>query len=583
MFQAINMTRFKIQAKKVFFICLFFSSINLISQTFDDSFLNSLPEEVRNDLLEQRSVENLLEETQYRRPSTFIEKPPADSNRFGMTIFSMMQSTLMPLNEPNFDSDYVLDFGDRLEIQLIGSKSITVQPVIKRDGSINMPDLGKIFLSGMSLEDATKLLQEKVRASFVGVEAFVSLINVRDIQVIVAGNVFNPGPYTLNGNSNIFHALSVSGGPSELGSFREIDLIRNDSVVESIDLYKTFIYGKSSFGQRLRAGDIIFVKPSKTLINISGGVKRPAAYELKENENLNEIIYFANGFTNDANRSDLRLERIDDGSVRVQKIEDITQNGLIDIKDGDSLIVGRFPFRKVTIQGSVKNPGTYLMEEGEGIFNLVSKAGGYTQSAYPFGAILQNDVARNLSIESNRKLSQYFLRMLADNPSSYEAEAIQFILNSLNDIDVTGRLVAEFDLDKLSSGVADVVLQENDLVMVPEIPSHVFIFGEVSNPGSSFYFEGEDHDFYIAETGGFTDFADKKGIFIYSPNGVTNQAKKNIFMNNKNDIEIYPGSIIYVPKKVPNRNFFNSASAQAYAAILGNLGLSLASVSVLKD
>ena len=139
---------FKTQFIKILVISLFLSSLDSFSQTFDESFLDSLPAEVRSDLLEQRSNENLMQETQYRRPSTFIEKPPEDSNRFGMSIFSMMQSTLMPLNEPNFDSDYVLDFGDKLEIQLIGSKSLTVQPVIKRDGSINMPDLGKIFLSG---------------------------------------------------------------------------------------------------------------------------------------------------------------------------------------------------------------------------------------------------------------------------------------------------------------------------------------------------------------------------------------------------------------------------------------------------
>ena len=84
------------------------------------------------------------------------------------------------------------------------------------------------------MEEASEIIKSKVNTAFIGVNAYISLVNVRDIQIIVAGNVFNPGPYTLNGNSNLFHALSMSGGPSEIGSFRSIDLIRNGQVIESM-------------------------------------------------------------------------------------------------------------------------------------------------------------------------------------------------------------------------------------------------------------------------------------------------------------------------------------------------------------
>ena len=126
---------------------------------------------------------------------------------------------------------------------------------------------------------------------------------MRDIQIIVAGNVFNPGPYTLNGNSNLFHALSMSGGPSEIGSFRAIDLIRNGKIIESLDLYETFIYGTSSFGSRLRSGDVVFVRSVSNLVRISGGVRRSGTYELKFNENLDIAVKFANGITNKADLS----------------------------------------------------------------------------------------------------------------------------------------------------------------------------------------------------------------------------------------------------------------------------------------
>ena len=236
----------------------------------------------------------------------------------------------------------------------------------------------------------------------------------------------------------------------------------------------------------------------------------------------------------------------------------------------------------VTIQGSIKNPGTYMLEEGDGILALVNKAGGYTDSAYPFGGVLRNEFAKEINIESNEILSKYFLNLLSQNPSSIESEAIQYILNSLDAVEVSGRLVAEFDIDKLSNGSNDIVLQENDFLIIPEFPNHVFVFGEVSNPGSVIFEDDQDYRYFISETGGFTDFSDKKAIFILSPNGISHQIKKNIFMNNRKNIEIFPGSIIFVPKQTPT-GFFRSETAQAYSSILGNIGVSLASISVLKD
>ena len=197
-------------SKKIFLPIFFITSLYASSQDFDPEFLESLPQSVKEDLLNQVEMDNALEQQQYRRPSTFIERPEIDSGRFGLNVFNMMQTSLMPVNEPNFDSGYILDFGDQIQIQLIGQKSYIKTLSINRDGSISIPDVGKVFLSGLSLDDASKLIKKKVEISYIGVEALVTLVNVRDIQIIVSGNVFNPGPYTLNGNSNVFHALSVS-------------------------------------------------------------------------------------------------------------------------------------------------------------------------------------------------------------------------------------------------------------------------------------------------------------------------------------------------------------------------------------
>ena len=305
----------------LFRICIIFLvSSNLVNAQqippgLDSSFLQSLPENVQQDLLNRINNQSDLEQTQYRRPSTFIEKPDPTSDRFGAQVFSMMQSTLMPINEPNFDGSYILDFGDELELQLIGQESSTSKLPIGRDGSINIEDIGKIFLAGLSLNDATELIKIKIEQTFIGVKAFVTLTNVRDIQIIVTGDAYNPGVYTLNGNSTIFHALSVSGGPSLRGSFRKIDLIRENNVIETIDLYQTFIFGKSSFNIRLRSGDTVFVHPVENVVTASGAFKRPGTYELLQTESLYSIIQYANNINAFADLDNIKLQRILDGKV----------------------------------------------------------------------------------------------------------------------------------------------------------------------------------------------------------------------------------------------------------------------------
>ena len=560
----------------------------LVSQEFDESFLESLPSDIRTDLLNEISLREQVEEPQYKRDSTFIKKDMSQINslRFGVNYFSMMQSTLMPLNEPNFDGNYILDYGDVIELQLIGQKVASYKLEINRDGTIGIPELGKVSISGLSLSDVSDLIKLKIENSYIGVEAFVSLTEIRDIQIIVSGNVFNPGPYTLNGNSNIFHALTVSGGPSQDGSFREISLVRNGNLIETIDLYDTFVKGLPSFGERLRSGDIVFVRPSMNLVSVYGGIKRPGIYELKDDENLNDVIQFANGFSKDADLDDIKLDRIIEGQIKSIKINTGDDLNNFEPNDGDVLLVRKFPFRNVSIRGAVRNPGEYILTEGDGIFDLVKRAGGYTKNAYALGGILENQQTREINQEAIERLYTNFIKNLAKNYLSSQNEISSGILSLFTEIreqEVNGRVVAEFNLDILQENPSkDIFLQDGDKVFIPEIMDHVFVFGQISTQGTSKYEENADASFYINQQGGYLEDADKKNIFVMLPNGETKKIDvKNIFANRPNNFEIYPGSIIYVPEKINDVVFTNTL--QAYATILGNFGVSLASISVLKD
>ena len=169
---------------------------------------------------------------------------------------------------------------------------------IQRDGSINLPNLGKVQLSGLSLEEASKLIKAKIESAYIGVDAFITLSNVRDIQILVTGNAEQPGVYTVNGNTSFLQAIAIAGGPSNFGSLREFVLKRNNEIISKIDLYDVIIKGDISTNERLRSGDVIHISPLNKLVNITGAVKRPDNYELLTDETFDDLLFFANGIKN---------------------------------------------------------------------------------------------------------------------------------------------------------------------------------------------------------------------------------------------------------------------------------------------
>lgn len=559
-------------------------SLSVLSQELDQEFLDSLPEEISEDLKKQIKAKEVAEGPQYRRASTYVEKPDEiESDRFGLKIFSMMQTSLMPINEPNLDDSYILDFGDEVEIQFIGQKSEKIREIVNRDGSINLEDIGRVYLSGLSLDNAFNLIKTKVSEAYIGVDVNISLVSIRDIQVIVAGSVFNPGPYTLNGNSNIFHALSVSGGPLLGGSYRDIDLIRDNKVIENVDLYETFIFGKSNYKTRLQSGDIIFVNPVNNVVSIQGAVKRPGEYELLENEKLVSLFNFSNGFSASADKSYIVLNRILDGKFKTLRLQNISQLDDIDNKDGDQIFIRSYPFRSVSVEGAVFNPGQYLMNAGDTINDLIEKAGGYSDNAYKFGAIYENKEAEEVNTLAVESLYEEFLDSILRfaQETSVEVDLLPLVelANQIRTAEPNGRII--IDLDDTST---QVLLKDEDSLFIPEYTNQIYMYGEIFSEGALKYVEKFTLKDYINKVGGLTESADEEKIYILHPNGETFllNPSRNIFSNQPKNQEIFPGSIIFVPKKVENRLAARLA-AQSYAAILGSIGVSLASLSVLKD
>jgi len=575
--------------KKIFLLACLLVSATIYSQELDEAYLQSLPESVREDVLNKIEAKEDLDKPVYRRASSFVDKSENANNAlFGSNFFDVMQTSFMPINEPNLDSSYILDFGDVLEIQLIGQKDQIDNYSINRDGSINFPDIGRLNLSGLSLNDASNLIKAKVSSAYIGTEAYISLKNIRDINVLVVGNAYNPGIYTLNGNSNMLHAISMAGGINDIGSYRNINLIRSGKVIDTLDIYEVLVFGKYNFSNGLRSGDSIVVGPREKVISIESGVMRPATFEIKSNETFADILKYANGFSKDVNLDRLIVKRVSGGNSNIIYLT-LDELNSFEFINNDSIFIQEYKIDTVSIEGSVKNPGTYKLTRGTTLSQAIQNAGGYDSSAYPFGGYLQNKKALEINQISKNRLYDKFVRNLIINSgstnSTQDAGVMELIMQ-LRNSESTGRVIAEFDLDVISSDPSkDTILENGDSIYIPQLTQQVYIHGEISNSGAIRYTPGKNIDYYLNKSGGALLTADLDNIFIVHPNGETenfsNKSRLSFIIEDNNEELIYPGSIIYIPQKT---NYANSLQvASIWAPIISSIALSLTSLSVLNN
>ena len=604
--------------KKIRLILLSLIIVTVSAQELDEDFLQSLPDDIRRDISEKnakqgtesqenyrpymyssklRQAEELLDlkdrleldllELQRRldaQEGLYVDKK---LRLFGLDFFNTFQTSFMPINEPNPDAGYLLDVGDILNIQLVGQINETEDYSINNDGSVSLPDIGKIVIAGLSLNEASLFIKSKINAALIGTEAFISLSGIRDVNVMVSGNAKNPGIYTLTGNSNILHAISVAGGISEYGSVREINLIRDNKVIESLDIYDLLIQGKYNVRKRLRSGDVVFVETRKNIVTVDGAVHRPAKFEVFDDQNLHSVIKYANGIKQTADIENMSLERVLDGTLKTIPVFTETQFETIKAIDGDLVYIRDLPFRQVKISGAVVKPGTYTMAEGETLNDVVEKAGGYTNNAYIFGAIYLNEDAKLINKKARDILYNSFLDNIIDAKEKdvsgmFEIASLVGLAQEIRDSEPNGRVI----VDLINDDSIDLyTVKEGDELHIPEANNVVYVYGEISTEGTVMYTPNKGIDHFIAKSGGYGKFADSRSIFILHPNGESQLYKRtrNIFESSpQSEIQVYPGSIIFVPRAI-NETIPRRLSAQAYVSILGNLGIALASLSAINN
>jgi len=287
---------------------------------------------------------------------------------FGYDLFAGEPKSFSPTGYAPVPSNYIMGVGDTIKVQLFGKENRSYDLTIDREGKIVIPDLGELTVAGLSYSLMQDMIQNQVKQRLIGFNAAVSMGELRSIQVFIAGEAYKPGSYTISSLSTISQALYLAGGVSDIASLRSIRLMRAGKVVAEFDLYDLLLKGDASDDKMLQTGDVVFIPPRGDMITVKGEVKRPALYELKGNETLQDAIRFAGGSEDDAYLSSAQLQRIVKGKRLISTV-DLTADKDLNktLQGGDVLTlrqVSEALDNSLLLVGAVTRPGHYQWYNG---------------------------------------------------------------------------------------------------------------------------------------------------------------------------------------------------------------------------
>lgn len=313
---------------------------------------------------------------------------------FGYELFSGEPTSFSPSENALVPNTYMVGPGDTFTINLYGKESFNGEVTVDREGRLAIDKLQPVNVAGMQYNQVVELIKEKIEQEMIGVKAFISMGETRTIRVMVLGEAYRPGAYTIPSLSSITHALFVSGGLSDIASLRRIQLKRAGKTIQTLDLYDLLINGDSSNDAILKPGDVVFIPPVGKQVTISGEVRRPAIFELKGSESLNEVISMAGGLTAQAYPQKTIVERYTGNSSKTILQLDLTDNSQYTPQNGDKIKVPASSDKLdnvVTLIGSVTYPGNYSWKKGDKISRLFTsiKSDLLPTADYEYGLVVR--------------------------------------------------------------------------------------------------------------------------------------------------------------------------------------------------
>ena len=432
--------------------------------------------------------ESRLREEMKENTSDMLEDHPstqdlARSNQvFGRNIFNTRNLTFEPSVNLATPSNYRLGPGDEVIIDIWGASQNTIRQQISPDGTINIQKIGPVNLNGLTIAEANDYLKKTLNKIYNGLnnandptsDIRLTLGGIRTIQINVMGEVVQPGTYSLSSFSTVFHALYRAGGVSDIGSLRNVQLVRNGKNIATIDVYQFIMKGNIQDDIRLQEGDVVIVPAYDVLVKIDGKVKRPMRFEMKKDENLSTLISYAGGFDADAYTRSLRVVRQNGQEYEVNTVKDLDYS-VYKMRNGDVVtaeaILNRFT-NKLEIRGAVYRPGIYQLNgKLNTVRELVNEAQGLTGDAFLNRAVLYRQ-REDLTTE-----------------------------------------VIPVDIKAIMDGTSqNIILTKNDILYIPSIHDledrgDVVIHGEVAKPDSYPYADNMTLEDLIIQAGGLREAA----------------------------------------------------------------------------
>lgn len=304
---------------------------------------------------------------------------PDELRLFGRDLFKSNLDAFRPASDIPVPADYTLGPGDTIVIQLYGKESSSHALVVNREGQIQFPRIGPVTLAGLTFSETQALINNIVDEQLIGVRASVTMGALRSIRIFVLGEVERPGSFIVGSLSTMTNGLFLSGGITDVGSLRNVQLKRRGEVVTTLDLYDLLLSGDTSADARLRPGDVIFVPPLGATVGISGEIKRPAIYEIRPRAQVEDLISLAGGLKNTAYLPSSYLVRHDDdGESTLLNLDLSKKDGLQRaLQDGDRLTIASkldFINNQVTVVGHTKRSGPRSWRPGLRFTDLVPSA-----------------------------------------------------------------------------------------------------------------------------------------------------------------------------------------------------------------
>ena len=369
-------------------------SSDLFGQQIDTSLIENLSAEqieiAKNQLSNNQVSEEpkpVLKESTEKNTS-IIDINQSENKKYGYDYFSSTPTSISAVGDLPLPSDYKISLNDQFRVILSGSKEAIFDLNVNLDGSILFPELGSISVVGETFQEVKTKLRNIISQSYIGVQIDLSLKSLSAKKITIVGAVKTPGTYLVNPFSTISSALGYSGGISEIGTLRNIRLSRVNGKTYKFDLYKLLINGDRSDDITIESGDVIIIDPAEQFIEITGQVRRPAIYEINNDETLDDLIKYALGFSQIANKTNIDLEVLDikSSSIKNIKVSDL-ESRLIDVLSVNINPYVNKDIASLRIEGAIKEPGFYELTNNENLEEVINNI--EFVDVYPWLAVLE--------------------------------------------------------------------------------------------------------------------------------------------------------------------------------------------------